>query len=114
MKSPATSYSPLTCQALHAAQGGYPGLGLAILPDGVTSEARLASQCDTADRVFLRTGMAGDSGHVADEEDHLLLQAFRRENPGLLGERLRKDFLLLLKQDLHDVVIVSHVVLRCL
>lgn len=48
--------------------------------------------------------MASDGRHVADGEDHLLLQSFKRENPSLSGERLRKDFLLLLKEDLYDAV----------
>ncbi|KZP18259.1 hypothetical protein FIBSPDRAFT_956430 [Athelia psychrophila] len=101
MKSLTTTYSPSACQTLRTAQGGYPGI--AALPDGTTNEARLISQCDAADRAFLRTGMASDGAHVADEEDHPLLQSFRRENPGSSGERLRKDFLLLLRQDLYDV-----------
>lgn len=85
------------------AQGGYPALE--ALPEGVTTQSQLIQQIDAADRAFLRHGIACDGEHhVEDGQDHPLLQSFKRDHPGSSGKKIRKDFLLLLKQDLYDTV----------
>lgn len=97
------TYSPTDCKALRVAQGGYPSL--TSLPEGLATQSSLAARIDAADRAFIRSGMSCDDvHHVEDGKDHPLLQAFKRDNPGAQGERLRREFLLLLRKDLYDVV----------
>lgn len=106
-------YSPAKCNNLRTAQGGYPDL--TALPAGLTSKSRLVPQVDAADRAFLRHGMHSDGAHLGEDgDDHPLLLAFKKENPGVLGEQIRKDFLTLLRRDLYDVVRVLLPVLELL
>ncbi|KAF7975663.1 hypothetical protein HWV62_8749 [Athelia sp. TMB] len=102
MISSTLAYTPGTCRDLRASLGGYPDL--AALPTGSTSRGRLTAQVDAADRAFLRHDMHRDATHLAGGQgDHPLLLAFKQQNPGKPGERMLKEFLTLLRQDLYDV-----------
>lgn len=109
MKTDLASYSPSACKALRDSQGGYPAL--ASLPEGATSETRLADQVYAADRAFLRHGMSSDNQHhVEDGQDHPLLHSFKRDHPGASGEQLRREFIAILEKDMYDAVrFVLHV-----